>query len=270
MYSINLVLRTNKMNKKGLCPVRLRIVGPNRARKEITIHGIRVKPECWDSDKQQIEDDDQQDLIIQQELKKYETAIMELKILKEKVSIDSILNRVNHSKNLNKKKSTANPLLTDCLKEFMEEDKKLAYATRRAIGCSRSRIDKLIPKTKISDVNGEFLNAFENTLKENGYAKWTIHTNLKHIKRAVSIAVEKGIIEPPSYYGHTMKRGKGAKEHLTDKELKLLMEYKPDTKSDQVILNAFLFSVFAGGARFTDCLLLTYKNIQTMKMVDYT
>ena len=30
---------------------------------------------------------------------------------------------------------------------------------------------------------------------------------------------------------------------------------------DQTILNAFLFSAFAGGVRFTDCVLMQYRNI---------
>ena len=83
--------------------------------------------------------------------------------------------------------------------ELMELDKKLAYSTRRAIKCSRRRIEKLVPKTLLSDVDGAWLQKFETKLIDLENATWTIHTNIKHIKRVISIAESNEIIPKPNF-----------------------------------------------------------------------
>lgn len=98
-------------------------------------------------------------------------------------------------------------------------------------------------------------------LKQQNYSDWTIHTNCKHIKRAIIIAVEKDLITAPNSGSFRMKRGNGSKDHFTESEYSKLIAFKPTSTKDANIFNAFLFFSIAGGIRFGDCMLLTYQNI---------
>jgi integrase/recombinase XerD len=93
----------------------------------------------------------------------------------------------------------------------------------------------------------------------------TIHTNLKTIRRIFSIAVEKNIIglENDSSKRIKLKAEKAIRPFLSEDEIRRLIDLKLELGSElEKARDVFVWTIFSGGMRISDVLLLRKSNIE--------
>lgn len=93
----------------------------------------------------------------------------------------------------------------------------------------------------------------------------TIHTNLKAVRRIFSIAIEKNIIglESDPFKRIKLKAEKAIRPFLSEEEVKRLVNLTLVVDSDlERARDVFIWTIFTGGMRISDVLLLKKSNIE--------
>ena len=99
-----------------------------------------------------------------------------------------------------------------------------------------------------SDLNHDFIQAYENHLLLKGNSINTIKTTHKIIKTYIARAVKYGLLDEKNHpYKHFKVRSEETtRENLSSRELKQFEEYIPTNNAEEVILDKFLFSCYTG------------------------
>ena len=93
----------------------------------------------------------------------------------------------------------------------------------------------------------------------------TIHTNLKTIRRIFSIAIEKNIIglESDPFKRIKLRAEKAIRPFLSEDEIRRLVDLKLEIGSElEKTRDVFIWTIFTGGMRISDVLLLRKSNIE--------
>ena len=116
------------------------------------------------------------------------------------------------------------------------------------------------------------IEAFGHFLHNKGYHTNTVAKHLKHLKRYVNTAIDKGYINIKDYAFRTYKIRTEESRHtfLSSDELHRLQTLKLDGKSakHRQALDAFLFSCYTG-IRYSDFIHLTRDNISTSNQLTW-
>ena len=116
------------------------------------------------------------------------------------------------------------------------------------------------------------IEAFSHFLRNKGYHTNTVAKHLKHLKRYVNTAIDKGYINIKDYAFRTYKIRTEESRHtfLSSDELHRLQTLKLDEKSakHRQALDAFLFSCYTG-IRYSDFIHLTRDNISTCNQLTW-
>lgn len=115
------------------------------------------------------------------------------------------------------------------------------------------------------ELNFDFITAFEAFMREKEYHTNTIAKHMKHLKRYINVAINKGYLEIGKYAfrKYKIKTIASSHTHLLPEELERLEQLSLDGKyaKYQKTLDAFLFCCYAG-LRYSDFTSLTPNNIQ--------
>lgn len=103
------------------------------------------------------------------------------------------------------------------------------------------------------------INKYEKYLTGQGLAVNTISNRMKILRKAVTLAIDEGLLKTNPLQNYRRKREPGKREFLTIDELRLLEMHKAKTSSKQKVLDIFIFCVYTG-LRIGDALTLKHEN----------
>lgn len=246
------VLKKNRANKKGHCPIRCRITYFQK-RKEFST-GLFINPDHWNSKKQTaiIPDDN---FINNQ-----------LSLIKQKVNQAFLFLQVN-SKNFD---------AGDVYLQFKGESTKENKTLLEVFTLHNNRMEKLIGKEytkstfhkfkeakmhvgnflkssyKKSDIlleaiKSNFLNDFDFYLKtEKNHQQITINKSIQRVQKIVKLAVAEGFLKKDPFMLFRPKRVELKVIFLTDEELKTLENYTFSQLRLQQVKDLFIFCCYTG------------------------
>ena len=152
--------------------------------------------------------------------------------------------------------------------KFYEEralnDRNLRQSTRVCHLSTLKHLKSFAPELRFKDLTYQFLVDFENYLISISQHRNTIAKHIKHLRRQVNAAVNKGFLEEQHnpFRNYRIKMIPGHHTHLTPEELTKLELFRPlETHRNLYhVLDAFLFCCYAG-LRYSDFTSLSPANI---------
>lgn len=260
MASIKLVLITAKADASGDCPVYIRLI-KNRKVKYVTT-GVKVKPSQWDEEEQRIKKN------------KQNSARLNAFLSQKRADADALIADEERST-----KSVSARKLKEAIKG-KESSNFFKYAEDRVkklegvLSISSVRNYKMYTKkfqTYVGhkDINFEditvgmltdYVSYMSNTLKNGATTQnYSLLILSMFFKQAIAEELIPMTLFPFSKV--KIKRDKGKRLFLNKDQFKQLKELDLDASSKEFIYrDMFMFSVFAGGLRFSDILSLKWSN----------
>lgn len=218
---------------------------------------VYVKPNQWDNKRRRIKNHPQAK-ILNQYLANF---IAEL----EQIELNAIENDLPFSLDLlkgEKKEYTVSFL------SFMDEEIKQSHLKESTKKNHLSTLQQLSLYKKdipFKELNFKFLCNFEHYLLKKGYHANTIIKHMKHVKRYINLAINKGLFTLQKYpfRQYRIKHIETNKEYLTPEEINTLEQMAATTSEPafQHVLDMFLFCCYTG-LRFSDAAKLTTDNFQ--------
>jgi integrase/recombinase XerD len=158
--------------------------------------------------------------------------------------------------------------LLDSLKEYAESVKSEGrYRTYQSYITTYNRVKayhrkKILP---ITSVTKEWLNAFANSLKNDGLKVASIGIYSRNLRCVFNWEISRGRIKPEIYpFGRNKFKPPSStrvKKALTYEDVVKIFEYTPETESEYWARDMWLFSYLANGMNVKDIALLRYENI---------
>jgi integrase len=250
----NLVFnRKGKLNKegKGLIQVEAYL---NKKKKYFSTK-IYVKPNQWDNQKKCIKNHPQKNTLNQY----LTTFVADI----EQIEFNAIQNGISFSLDL--LKDEKNKDNTSFL-SFMDEEIKRSHlkeSTKKNHLSTLQQLSSYKKNISFKEMNFNLLCDFEHYLLDNGYHANTIVKHMKHVKRYINLAINKGLFTLQRYpfRQYKIKHIETNKEHLTPEELNAIEQLtltQPES-SFQYVLDMFLFCCYTG-LRYSDVVRLTNDN----------
>ncbi|MPR36565.1 phage integrase SAM-like domain-containing protein [Salmonirosea aquatica] len=245
--------------KDGTHTIQIRITQLRKKRRISS--GVSVLKAHWNPEKKEIRKADP--------LYRQKNATVKAKILE--------LEQEYLKSSLRRQPVTATGLVRKLKKEVLG-DSFLQYADRRieihsspaTRKAQRSVIAKLREYRRqedllFSEIDYEFLEAYQRHLKRLGNSTNTIHANFKTIKALYNHAVKSGNFEPERispFARFSVKKEKSKRAKLTEAQIEALarLEIRPDINEFHA-RNIFLFSFYTQGMRTADVLQLTWGQV---------
>jgi integrase/recombinase XerD len=266
MASVKILLRKDKLNSRGECPLFLRII-KNRKSSYIAI-GLYIKEKYWDSTtgivKKSYRNSARLNSFITQKIADARAAIVDVEIKKKPMS----------SRRLKDKIIGIEPV------DFFEFSKGYLDNLHKGdqVGTYR-KAKSVVEKLKtyceekelyIEDITHTFLQEYENYLKTELKNKpITIHSNMKVIKTIIYDAINDNILsrDDNPFNKYHIKPGTTKRNYLLESELKAIEDYDlGDRPNYKLSRDIFLFACYAGGIRISDLLQLRRSNIAEGKI----
>ena len=252
--TILFLLKKNKANQQGKCPIRCRITFQQN-RKEFST-GLFINPNYWHSKLQKAKPPNEENTFINNELSliknKINQAFLLLQIQEEDFTVEDIYAQYVG------KPTTKNIGIIYHYNDFLEKYKKLIGIEIKQVTWNKFNYilndlkDFIQWKYKqkdfyLKDLDMEFISDFEYYLKVNKEQKQiTINKALQRFKKVVKTAVEAKIINKFPFNEHKAKSVKNQIVYLTVEELNKLEEYSFSQKRLQEVADMFIFCCYTG------------------------
>jgi integrase/recombinase XerD len=274
MGSITIILRTNKANKKGECPIAFRIVKDRKA--TVISTGYFINPLHWDDQNKKIKAS-AKSRDSKETVARINAQITQRfgEIQNELIGIDSLNKRVS-------RKQIKEQLYGKAPEDFYAFAKKVveSYKAENKIGSfskNQSILTKLkdyAPKLDFHDITPKFLADYEHHLKtmKRPNSINTINTNIKFIRVIFNRAYREELIDFDlnPFLKYKLKTEKTQRLYLTEEELERFRnaETKPGTRMD-LHKDMFVFASYTGGLRVSDVVQLQWKHFNG-EHIDFT
>lgn len=268
-FTILFVVKLNKLNKKGLCPINVRITYQGIRKENAT--GYFVDPNFWDA-KQQLTISKTSDAIYtntQLELIKQKIKNSYLSILLETEDFDA--NDIYH-KYLGKPINDSEFVVSYFQKylgkiyKLIGKDLQLAtwkkynYACIQIVGFIKWKFKK--NDISLEKINLQFLTEFEYYLKtEQNQCQSTINKAIQRFRKLIKIAMSEGFLEKDPFILYKPRKVKKEIIFLTNEELKTLEKIYISQPRLALIRDLFVFCCYTGLA-YNEMANLEIKNIQ--------
>ncbi len=260
MATVTIVLRKDKINKKGEAPIHFRII-KNRKPSYIA-SGIMLLPSHWDEKKNRVKSNHKNSARLNSYITNKFTEIQDTVFEHETIS-KSLTSRNLRDKVFGKKPSDFFAFANEVIAKYRQEGKIGTFQKNQSI------IKKLIdyrPTTRLTfyDITPDFLLKYEQYLRESLHNSTnTINKDLKFIRKIFNDAIRQDIIvyEATPFRKHKLRTEKTERTHLTEEELEMI-EHCPLTPGTRLELHRdmFIFSACTGGLRISDMLQLRWKD----------
>jgi integrase len=264
--SILFWLKTNRINKKGLAPLMLRI-SFNQQRKEFST-GLSIEPSKWDKSRYRVKNKTQEAIQINQYIDGTKAKIMSIfkdMVLNEDISLDRLTDRF-----LGKDEQTIT--LMKLVKYHNENFKSrigidFAFSTYEKYDITARRLESFLlehykkPDFKLKDLNHRFISEFDYYLK-------SVHKNdhntttkyCKNLKKILNVAVSNNWIESNPFQGFRAIYKEVDRVYLSKSELMAIEAKTFKLQRLQIAKDIFLFQCYTGLA-FCDMANLTKSDI---------
>ena len=267
MATVKVLLKENKVNKKGEMPIYLRIIKDRRTKFIST--GVYIKPGEWNEKTMKVRSSHRNsgrlNSFIAQKAADAEAVALELETKSKSVSSNRIKEKI---------------MGVSALDFFQYADTYLEkYEARAAVGTYRSVkaiIDKLKEYNKskplfLDEITITFLKNYENYLRtELDNSSNTVHNNFKKLNQVLNEAIREDLMEMQNnpFLRYRVRQQPTQRSYLTEEELKQI----EDMELNEGILkfhhrNMYVFSAYAGGIRISDLLKLKWSNFDGERLI---
>jgi integrase len=260
MATVSILLKMNKINKKGEAPLYLRIIKDRKA-KFVSL-GYTIHPDFWDAKKEAV-------------LSKHpNSARLNNFITKKKAEASDVALRLETESKYVPPKKIKQEILGKSSVNFFEyaeafnskvlsENKVGTYNKTKGM---LSKLETYIGKRDftLDEITVHFLKSYEEYLRTTlKNSTNTIHSNLKMIRRIMNLAIEEELFpfEKSPFLRYKLKLEKTTKVFLTEDELKAIEEVSllENSMMDHH-RNMYVFACYVGGLRVSDLLQLRWEN----------
>jgi len=260
MPTVTVILRTDRVNKKGLAPINYCVI-KDRKYKKIAAH-VKVDPKFWDPVKSKITRGypnwQRLNNLIERRRLEIEASVIDGEITTKSLTVKDL------------KKLIDGPERTDFFK-FGEEACKV-YMNAGQIG-THDKSQSILNKLKkfvdekplfFQDITVDFLTKYEKYCQKEFKNKVnTINKDMRFIRKLFNDAYRLDLIEHKEipFNKFKLKTEKTQRVYLTEDELASFENVKvtPGTRMD-LHKDMFVFASYAGGLRVSDVLQLTWDN----------
>ena len=261
MASLKIRHYTSKPNKAGESPLLIQIFS-GKTTKELSL-GISIKPEDWDNSKQQIKRkhprNGQLNAIIRSRLNEMQDVIYQLQ--QEKVYFSAI-DVVHSFKNKPVFKKADNSVVTAYLKDYATRNPdSLKQSTLLTYGIFINCFSIFKPDLTFEKLDLNLVKEYDKYLRKKKLAVNTISNRMKILRKAISLAIQDGLLKSNPILGYKRRRQEGSIEYLVQEEISLIEEYSASTPQKQKVIDLFLFRAYCG-LRVSDQLTLKKSNIK--------
>ncbi|MEC5158875.1 site-specific integrase [Chryseobacterium sp. MP_3.2] len=252
--SILLVLRKNRINVKGLCPIECRITF-NKKRKPFST-GLFVKPNYWNASRQKVVPQDPENTqintqlsLIRQELnqaflllqiqeKNFDTEDIYRQYVGENIKQDKTIIEMFNLHISKQEKLVGISITQGSVSKFYQTKAHV----KNFIKWKYNRSDFLLQDLKMS-----FINEFEYYLKaEKQFEQNTIHKTLQRFKQIIKLTVGLDVLEKDPFLLHQNKKPKKEIVFLTAEELSSLEKHEFASNRLQQVADLFIFCCYTG------------------------
>ena len=268
-FSILFVIKLNKLNSRGLCPVNVRITYQGVRKENAT--GYFVDPKFWDAKRQlnssktieAINTNTQLELIKQKLKNSYLSILLE--------TDDFVADDIYH-KYLGKPINESEFVIKyfqkylDKIFKLIGKDLKLAtwkkynYACIQIVGFIKFKYKK--NDISLNKINLQFLTEFEYYLKtEQNQCQSTINKAIQRFRRLIKIAIAEGCLEKDPFIMYSAKKVKKEVIFLNNEELETFEKTKISQPRLAIVKDLFIFCCYTGLA-YNEMAHLEKQNIQ--------
>lgn len=260
MASVTVVLRKDKLNKKGEAPIHFRII-KNRRISYIT-SSIMIPIENWDEKKLRIKGkhphSGRLNSFLSNKFNEIQDKVLALETYSKPQTSRQIKNQVFGNKPID-----FFEYANDALNKYKSAGK---IGTFDNFSSTNNKLKEYMNGTSLSfnDIDCKFLSDFESYLRDKkSNSTNTIHKDLKFIRNIFNQAIREDKIEMAisPFPKYRLKTAKTHRAYLTEDELRLIETYNC-TKGTKMEIHRdmFIFASYAGGLRVSDILKLKWKD----------
>lgn len=122
-----------------------------------------------------------------------------------------------------------------------------------------------------ADITPKFLKEYENWMLDRGKSYSTIGIYTRQLRTIFNMAIDEGHVDRKLYpFGrrkYQTPTGRNVKKALVIEDIKKIFTYKPETESEAMYRDFWIFSYLANGINVKDMIRLKYKDIHDGKIV---
>lgn len=252
--SILFLLRRNKTNAKGLCPIECRITLDNKRKPFST--GVFINPEFWNASKQKAHPPNKGNTHINTQLslikQEINQAFLFLQVQNKEFDVDDIY-RQYKGENIKQDKS----ILEMFQLHIIKQEKLIGISTTK-VSLAKFYQTETHVKTFIKhqykqsdfllkNMTMAFINEFEYYLKaEKLFKQNTIHKTLQRFKHIVKVAVGLDYLTKDPFILYKNKKPKKEIIFLSTEELHLLEKHNFASPRLQQVADMFIFCCYTG------------------------
>lgn len=263
MATVNIVLRRDKLNKKGFAPIHFRII-KNRKIRYIS-SGIMIEERLWSDKKKGVKPSHPNSKRFNSYLSNKYVELQD-QVYEFETNTKSLTTAQLKNKIMGKKPVSIFDFAEDVLKEYLAAKKIGTYDKNKSIlkklkGYSKSN------DLDFQDITPGYLYKYEQYMRDKlGNGIGTIGNTMKFIRKLFNEAIRQELIEAHlnPFTKFNIKTEKTKRAFLTEQELGLL-EHLQLTKWSQLDLHRdmFVFASYAGGPRISDMLTLKWNQLDS-------
>ncbi|GAB3702457.1 Tsr0667 family tyrosine-type DNA invertase [Spirosoma flavus] len=258
--SYNIVLKNEKINDKGECPLYLRITENRKSSYKAL--GVLVSPELWDGPKQRVKSKYPNSARVNNFLA-HELAVVQGNAL-DMVAANVEISAKRIKKSLAKQSSRSFIAYFEAYIEQLVLSQNIGSYKRSSTTLSKLKHYLQNKDVLFTDIDVDFLKAYERYLKtELGNGTNTVHSNLKLFRMLFNLAFREGIItaDQNPFLRYRLKLEKTSRDYITEDELKRIEDL---VINESYVMNhhrwMYVFACYAGGLRISDLLQLRWRN----------
>ncbi len=155
-------------------------------------------------------------------------------------------------------------------KIISEKEKTGHVGTATIYRSALNSLKKYRSKLNFNQITPEFLRGYEAEMKKAELSMTYTSINLRQLRAVYNMAIHEGIIKDYNYpfsqsrndRKYKIRKGSNRKIALTTEELKLLRQYKPETKARRTAYLYWWFSFYCNGINVVDICQMQYKHIK--------
>ena len=260
MASVRLTLQTRKQKRDGTAPVWLRVTVNRKSRYRST--GIAVEPKHWNNDKQLVRRSHPL-------WEAYNAKLADLVIEAKQATLDGGTAQAVKDQLEGTKGS-----LSAFFSQFIDDlDARDAFWEWKKYRVTRGKLEACLGsgnprEVQFADLDRAALVRFETYLrKTRGNAPNTIRKEMQRLRRVVRAAVKADLLSPGDDPFLVYDRPKGEKPDrlkLTLSDVLAIAAVKAGSPVDVLARDAFAFSFYGGGVRFSDVATLRPDDVRTV------